>query len=181
MNPFEQRVLLSSEECDKILAQHINFSTTVVYDNNQQQLDLKTVAKHRGLRKESVVELSPELKEMLLKKLSVLGINSIPSYNKVIKYDEGEECKKHTDKGTDLITGSRYKTIIIILSDSSEYEGGDLVVEGKENYIANRIKGNVVIFDSMLQHYVEMVNKGTRLAQVIWVTKEDFNIKNKLL
>ena len=181
MNPFEQRVLLSSEECDKILAQHIDFHTSIVYNNAQQPIDLEAVVKYRGLRKESVVELSLELKEILLKKLSVFGINSIPSYNKVVKYDEGEECKKHTDKGTDLITGSRYKTIIIILSDTSEYEGGDLIVEGEEKYIANRIKGNVVIFDSILEHYVKKVNKGTRLAQVIWLTKEDFNIKKGIL
>lgn len=181
MNPFEQRVLLSSEECDKIIAQHIDFSTSVVYDNAQRPLDLEAVIKYRGLRKESVVDLSPELKEMLIKKLSIFGINSIPSYNKVVRYDKGEECKKHTDKGSDLITGSRYKTVIIILSDNSEYEGGRLIVEGEETHIANRVKGNVVIFDSVLEHYVEEVTNGTRLAQVIWLTKEDFNIKKDIL
>lgn len=181
MKQFNQEVLLSPAECADILKDHTEYSETKVYNTANKLVSSELAKRRRGLRKESTVPLNSNLKKLLLNKLSKFGVYNIPDYNMVVRYDISEECKRHTDKGKDKATGVRYKTVIILLSDEKEYEGGLLQVEGNQIYTANKTQGNVVIFDSELIHSVSKVEKGTRLAQVIWLTKEDFNIKRELI
>jgi hypothetical protein len=181
MKHFRQDVLLTKEDCQAVLDAHEYYDLTKVKLIDGDYLDVDTINKYRGLRKESIVPLDPNLKLMLLERLKPFGVVKIPDYNMVVKYEQGEECKKHSDKGTDSITGERYKTIIIQLSNQNEYSGGSLIVESKEELPADNTQGNVIIFDSELEHYVTKVKSGCRLAQVIWLNKEDMGIKKGLL
>ena len=62
-------------------------------------------------------------------------------------------------------------SITVQLSDSDEYEGGDLQLwmGGTQPYTAPRGKGNVIVFPSFMLHRVTPVTKGTRKSFVIWL------------
>ena len=65
-----------------------------------------------------------------------------------------------------LITG------IIMLSDRSEYTGGDLHIDLHANYQPDNIelnKGDMVLFNSYCTHHVTNVESGTRKALVFWM------------
>jgi len=180
MSSFREEVLLTKEECEAIVKAHNHYSGTKVY-SNRGFLDKKTIEKYRGLRNESTVPLSKSNEEMLLSKLSKFGIVSIPDYNMVVNYSIGESCKPHTDKGVDSTTGKRVKTIIIQLSEDTNYSGGSLVVEDEKEIECSKVQGNVIMFDSKLVHYVTEITSGTRLAQVLWLDNENLGIKKGLI
>lgn len=76
----------------------------------------------------------------------------------------------HQDIGPGV--GSLRKVSITVqLSDTDEYEGGDLEIWQGGNSIqqAPRGAGNVVIFPSYMMHRVKKVTKGTRRSFVLWV------------
>jgi len=86
-------------------------------------------------------------------------------------YDvEGGHYNWHQDIGTG--TGSHRKVSITVqLSESDEYEGGDLEMwKGGDSYVtAERGAGVVFIFPSYMMHRVSKVTKGTRRSFVLWV------------
>ena len=73
----------------------------------------------------------------------------------------------------------RKLSAIIQLTDPSEYEGGDLLMDmvaydGDPKYrrkvhTITRGKGSVIVFDSITPHEVTPVTKGTRYSLVKWV------------
>ena len=77
----------------------------------------------------------------------------------------------HMDIGTEGFMKFRKISITVQLSDSDEYEGGDLQIwpGGQNPYTAPRGKGNVVIFPSYLMHRVTPVTSGTRKSFVLWL------------
>lgn len=89
------------------------------------------------------------------------------------KYHENDSgfYEKHTDP----MMGSFYPenrklSIVIQLSDPSEYEGGDLCLyNGKEPIIIEKRKGRIAFFPSYTLHEVTPVTKGTRYSLVAWV------------
>lgn len=60
-------------------------------------------------------------------------------------------------------------TVIILLSDPAEYEGGDLLVKLYQNYKPELKKGSVIAFPSILEHMVTPVTKGTRYSATMWI------------
>lgn len=181
MSSFREEVLLTKEECEAIVKEHTDYSETEVFDYAGKLLDKDTISKYRGLRRESTVPLSVSLTEMLLQKLNKFGVKSIPDYNMVVNYDIGESCKPHTDKGLDRTTGIRVKTIIIQLSEETDYSGGTLVVKDGKEIECSKVQGNVIMFDSKLTHYVTEVTSGTRLAQVLWLSDENLGYTKGLI
>lgn len=65
----------------------------------------------------------------------------------------------------------RKVSITVQLSDTNDYEGGDLQIwEGGKNILVGpRGAGNVIIFPSYMMHRVTKVTKGTRRSFVLWV------------
>jgi predicted 2-oxoglutarate/Fe(II)-dependent dioxygenase YbiX len=57
------------------------------------------------------------------------------------------------------------------LSDPDDYVGGNLQLldEDGKSYIAPRIKGSLILFDSRTQHRVTKIKEGTRKSIVGWV------------
>ena len=80
----------------------------------------------------------------------------------------------HVDFGK---TGpSRKLSIVMQLSDPSEYEGGNLELQphGKEVIKIKKQRGLVVAFPSWTLHHVTPVTQGNRQSLVSWITGPAF-------
>lgn len=80
----------------------------------------------------------------------------------------------HIDQGarTDC---ARKLSLVLQLSDPSEYEGGDLEIMTGENPVAvTKEKGFVAAFPAYVLHRVTPVTKGTRRTLVVWCAGPDF-------
>lgn len=89
------------------------------------------------------------------------------------KYKEEESAfyEKHTDPMMgSYVPENRKLSLVVQLSDPSEYEGGDLCLyTGKEPTIIQKKKGRIIFFPSYTLHEVTPVTKGTRYTLVGWV------------
>lgn len=70
----------------------------------------------------------------------------------------------------------RKVSITVQLSESDEYEGGDLQIWTGGNSVMDTARGAgiVVVFPSYLMHRVSKVTKGTRRSFVLWVGGEHY-------
>jgi PKHD-type hydroxylase len=73
----------------------------------------------------------------------------------------------------------RKLTLVMQLSDSDDYEGGDLILE--DDFFANkpdpmemRAKGSIFIFPAFIKHTVTPVTKGIRRSLVAWAEGPKF-------
>lgn len=83
-------------------------------------------------------------------------------------YTEGSHYDWHVDIDWDGdSTFDRKITIIIMLSDPSDYEGGEVHFEG-DHTISSPDRGTIVSFPSYTPHKVDKVTKGVRKTMVIW-------------
>ena len=83
------------------------------------------------------------------------------------EYVEGNFCNFHMDIGNG--TNHRKISVIVQLSDPSEYDGGDLEVwsEGKFEFLP-KDKGCIFVFPSFILHRVTPVTRGMRKSLVIY-------------
>ena len=89
-------------------------------------------------------------------------------------YGGGGHYDWHMDCGIG-IQNQRKISVTVQLSDSDEYEGGDLQFNlGSEPITAPRIQGAAVIFPSFYLHRVTPVTTGTRKSFVLWVGGEPY-------
>jgi PKHD-type hydroxylase len=103
-----------------------------------------------------------------------LGMFEILQY---AKYKEGQFYDWHCDAGPNL-GYHRKLSVVVGLTDSSEYEGGDFVI----NYNGNPDKcetirllpGQILIFPSWVPHKVTPVTSGERVTLVTWVNGPKF-------
>ena len=80
-------------------------------------------------------------------------------YNKHVDFNGNPDTKAHTRK----------LSISVQLSDENSYDGGDLIVYyGGEKYIASKVKGTIIVFDSRLTHEVTPITRGERYSLVKW-------------
>jgi len=87
---------------------------------------------------------------------------------------EGGHYDWHQDLGPGLAS-LRKISITVQLSDSDEYEGGELEINnGSQPIQGPRGAGVTIIFPSYLNHRVTRVTKGTRRSFVLWVGGEHF-------
>lgn len=97
-------------------------------------------------------------------------IDSIKEMN-MLKYGVGGKYDWHQDVIYKHPKERKF-TFIIQLSDSNEYEGGDL--EFYENNLGHnpdecREKGSMIVFSSFLYHRITPLTKGNRYSIVGWV------------
>lgn len=95
------------------------------------------------------------------------------------KYEEGGHYKWHKDISRMPNHGHYRKlSVVVMLSDPSEYEGGDLLLctTGNLDKVENHRfeKGDIAFFYSTTPHKVEPVTKGTRLTLVTWCLGDKF-------
>jgi hypothetical protein len=121
-----------------------------------------------------------ELIDFILSRLSKIGIKSILNNQvKITKYIEGDFFAPHRDfKNTDKF-GSTYKTLVIQLSESSDYTGGDLYVK---NIPPSKEQGSYSLFLSSDIHEIKRIDSGIRFSLTIFLYESDFSsVKSKLL
>ena len=102
---------------------------------------------------------------------------SAPELIQYTEYYASEEG--HYDWHQDIgpgIGSHRKVSITVQLSDSDEYEGGDLQIwkGGQTADTTARGAGVVVIFPSYMMHRVSKVTKGTRRSFVLWIGGEHY-------
>ena len=91
------------------------------------------------------------------------------------KYDEGHYYGWHVDTFFMNSTGQDRKlTAVLQLNDPSEYEGGELQIEGSGVDSIPLKKGSIVVFPSFLRHQATKVTKGTRYSAALWSTGKVF-------
>jgi len=87
-------------------------------------------------------------------------------------YNSSEEgCyKAHVDPNVWGLPHNRKLSLVVQLSDPSEYEGGDLLLhDSHEPTVIRKERGMVVCFPSYTLHEVTPVTKGERYSLVAWV------------
>ena len=97
-----------------------------------------------------------------------------------IQYTEYHENKEgeykwHQDMGA-FPLNYRKISIVVQLSDPSEYEGGELQImrDSREPITLPNQKGAVIMFPSYMLHRVTPVTKGVRKSLVLWVGGSTF-------
>lgn len=92
----------------------------------------------------------------------------------LLQYTKYDEYGSHYDFHLDTIFGGtnpnvRKLTAILLMSDSKDYEGGDLefYVNSKPTKITQE-KGKMIFFPSYILHRVTPITKGKRVSLVNW-------------
>lgn len=151
--------------------------------NYQNAVTLGNPGVNESIRKSRIKWLNSEnsnahwLYDKLMN-LAVIGNREIWNFDLVstvdsIQYTEYLEGGGHYDYHLDIGDGSaslRKLSIVVQLSDPSEYEGGTFeILRGVNPEPLPKDKGAVLLFPSYLMHRVTPVTKGIRRSLVIWV------------
>lgn len=72
----------------------------------------------------------------------------------------------------------RYKTLIVQLSNSSDYIGGDLLVD---DHPVDRTLGNTILFNASTYHELTKIKQGERYSLILWLDRDDIIEKKELL
>ena len=161
---FEE-IILNRIECESILKLAKDYYKSSIIDN------IGNVETNNGIRNsvESTIENNVDIELLLLSKLKKYNIKSLPNTSKIIKYDVGCFFKPHNDKIIGL-KNERILTLIIQLSDETNYDGGNLIVD---KLVCSKKIGNMIIFDSSIQHEVTEIIRGSRIAMVMWMERDN--------
>jgi PKHD-type hydroxylase len=85
--------------------------------------------------------------------------------------DSGSHYKLHTDFGKNQMA-QRKLSAVLLLSDTSEYEGGELEIY--DAGVTKYDRGTLVVFPAFQVHGVRPVTAGVRKSLVSWVSGEPF-------
>lgn len=91
------------------------------------------------------------------------------------RYTEKQLYNWHTDT---FVLGlkplDRKITVVCLLNDPSEFQGGEFKVRLYQEYVAPLQKGSVIAFPSMLEHCVTPIISGVRYSATMWLNGEKF-------
>lgn len=95
-----------------------------------------------------------------------------PMFN---RYEGGQHFGKHIDNAVRLLPGTGIKirtdvSATLFLSEPSEYDGGELLIE--DTYGVHAVKlsaGDLIVYPATSLHRVSPVTRGVRLAAFFWV------------
>jgi predicted 2-oxoglutarate/Fe(II)-dependent dioxygenase YbiX len=173
-----EKVLFSKDECEflkKIGTDNVFKQSKVISSKTNEVL--QNVYRTST---ESIIKINKDLENFLLKKLKTLGIKTLPTEFTILRYEKSQEFKIHTD--SDINHPKNYKTIVVQLSDTDEYVGGELCVYLNENkVIASKKIGNTIIFNSSLEHCANKIEKGIRYSMVLFLQRGNFGVINSLI
>lgn len=90
-------------------------------------------------------------------------------------YNEGDHFKRHRDVIKVKEKPQRIYSTSTLISQSADFEGGELIVYDKDDYPINTDLqvGETAFFDSMTPHQVNPVTKGMREVLVAWIYKKE--------
>ncbi len=101
------------------------------------------------------------------------SLTSMPEPVQVTRYlaSEGGHYAMHKDMGDDFMS-NRKLSLVMLLNDPSEFEGGQLEllgITGDDKSVKEITQGTVIAFPSWELHRVMAVTKGERWSLVTWV------------
>ncbi|HEY2009922.1 MAG TPA: 2OG-Fe(II) oxygenase [Rhizomicrobium sp.] len=130
-------------------------------------------------RKPEIEWLYARLEQMVLQinaqfyRYDLYGLKESFQYT-VYEGIEGGHYGWHVDRG-EANYEPRKISLSLQLSEPSEYEGGDLVLEAGDGPLrAEKALGALIAFPSFVLHRVVPVTAGTRKSLVIWVAGPEF-------
>jgi PKHD-type hydroxylase len=91
------------------------------------------------------------------------------------EYGVGQHYHWHVDNFP--LSGNpveRKITVICIMNDPSEWEGGDLQFRLYQEYTPQLKKGSIIAFPSIIEHRVLPVTKGIRYSATMWINGPRF-------
>jgi predicted 2-oxoglutarate/Fe(II)-dependent dioxygenase YbiX len=113
-----------------------------------------------------------KLNDFILSKIKKWSVQQFDEPLIFLSYKKGDFFKKHVDNGqANELTRKRYMTLIIQLSETNDYVGGDMFVN---DVLFSKEIGNTIMFESGIEHEVKEIISGHRLALVSWLTFENF-------
>jgi predicted 2-oxoglutarate/Fe(II)-dependent dioxygenase YbiX len=84
--------------------------------------------------------------------------------------NEGTGYDFDLDDSAIMINSNRKLSFSVLLSDPSEYDGGDLLIyEGKGPIVVPKRQGMITFFPSSVLHEVTPVTRGVRRSIVSWI------------
>lgn len=90
-------------------------------------------------------------------------------------YGPGQQYNWHVDNFP--LSGrptDRKLTVVCLLNDPSEFEGGQFQLKLYAEYTAPLVKGSIIAFPSILEHRVTPVTKGVRKSATLWLSGPRF-------
>jgi PKHD-type hydroxylase len=95
-----------------------------------------------------------------------------------LKYEPGMFYRVHADTSDYVGVESYYRklTVILNLTDPSEFDGGKFVLynNGLTAIRPEATKGTVFVFPSFMNHKISPITKGTRYSMVGWIMGPPF-------
>lgn len=90
-------------------------------------------------------------------------------------YGVGQHYNWHVDNFP-LTTGDRDRkvTVVCLLNDPSEFDGGELQLRLYQEYTAPLVKGSIISFPSIIEHRVTPVTRGVRVTATKWLSGPRF-------
>jgi predicted 2-oxoglutarate/Fe(II)-dependent dioxygenase YbiX len=173
MIDFISETIFSKEDCDYILKLNSGFK-------NFSDSEVPVAIPNKRKSKFGKVIDEIKLEEIILPKIKKFGILSLKNSQPMfIQYNKGDYFKPHTDTphSSDISTHRIY-TLIIQLSNSNEYNGGELYVENK---MGSRELGSVIIFRSNKIHELREVKSGHRNILVCMFPSNDLYIEKSTI
>ena len=167
-------VMFSKEECEYIKSFYNLYKEVDGMDTHT--LNGIPIKFRKGSSAKFVTIDNSELNNFLLEKLKPIKVKNIPTI-KIMKYGKGGSLAKHQDfskYGVDII----YKTVLIQLSESTDYIGGDLIVE---NTPQSRVIGSLTTISPTDVHEVTTLESGERYSLVLFLYESDFDIQKSML
>lgn len=166
----------SKEELDKIYRDvaNIPFQTATTVGNPDGESEIRRSSIKWIPQGENWNWLYEKLMNMAIEANGIWGFDliSAPEQIQYTEYygDKSGHYGWHQDIGPGMLS-LRKISITVQLSDSYEYEGGDLQIFGGEGDIqtAPRGAGVVFIFPSYMMHRVTPVKSGIRRSFVLWL------------
>ncbi|SRR5579885_634085 len=153
----------------------------------QEWIDGRVTAGHQSARAKDNLQLPeehPAARQLGTMILEALAQNALfiaaalplkvfpPLFN---LYRGGQSFGTHVDNAIRQVAGALHRvrtdlSCTLFLSEPSEYDGGELVVE--DSYGAHAIKlpaGHMILYPASSLHHVRPVTRGARMASFFWV------------
>jgi hypothetical protein len=166
-------IILSEDDCNFIKSYWDESQST--YSDNSRDLfkidEVNTISFKSPIKGYFIEHRDHTLLNFIINKLQVIDLKSIQSGAvKITKYSKGHYFAPHHDFNY-YRKGAIYKTLVIQLSDPTDYVGGDLYVKDVPQ---PREQGSYSLFLSSDIHEVKLLEEGIRFSLTIFLNESDF-------